>query len=63
MKSEAARRDPAMPPHQARVYSLQAAIRAEGSSPRPGLFRPPPARPARSGREIDLRVAEEMERR
>ncbi|HEX8574440.1 MAG TPA: hypothetical protein VF759_16995 [Allosphingosinicella sp.] len=48
------------PPHQARVDSVQAAIRSEGPR-RPGLFRPPPARPARSGREIDVRVAEEVE--
>lgn len=48
------------PPHQARVDAIQAAIRAE-SPRRPGLFRPPPERPARSGREIDLRVAEEIE--
>ena len=49
------------PPHQARVDSVQAAIRAEGPGRRPGLFRPPPARPAVSGREIDHRVAEELE--
>lgn len=54
-------REYAPPPHQARIDSLQAAIRAEGSGGRPGLFRPPPQRPARSGREVDLRVAEEME--
>jgi hypothetical protein len=48
------------PPHQARVDSLQAAIRAEGPG-RPGLFHPPPARPAPSAFEIDLRVAEEVE--
>jgi hypothetical protein len=51
----------ALPPHQARVDAIQAEIRAEGPSGRPGLFRPPPVRPARSGREIDLRVAEEVE--
>lgn len=49
------------PAHQARVDSIQAAIRAEGPAGRPGLFRPPPARPACSEREIDLRVAEEVE--
>lgn len=61
MASEAARqrRDYVPPPHQARVDAVQAAIRAEGR--RPGLFRPPPPRPARSSREIDLRLAEEIE--
>jgi hypothetical protein len=59
-EAAAARRDYVPPPHQARVDSIQAAIRAEGPG-RPGLFRPPPVRPARSQREIDLRVAEEVE--
>ena len=59
-EAAAASRDYVPPPHQARVDSIQAAIRAEGPG-RPGLFRPPPARPARSEREIDLRVAEEVE--
>jgi hypothetical protein len=57
----AATRDYAPPPHQARVDSIQAAIRAEDGERRPGLFRPPPLRPARSERAIDLRVAEEVE--
>ncbi|HYW15636.1 MAG TPA: hypothetical protein VE891_05730 [Allosphingosinicella sp.] len=63
MRPEAAEasREYVPPPHQARVDSLQAAIRAEAPAGRPGLFRPPPERPARSGREIDLRVAEEVE--
>lgn len=61
MNPRAERREPAPPPHQARVDSLQAAIRSEGPARRPGLFRPPPERPARSEREIDLRVAEEVE--
>ncbi|HEX9965923.1 MAG TPA: hypothetical protein VGB04_13190 [Allosphingosinicella sp.] len=60
-EAEAAVRRLVAPPHQARVDALQAAIRAEGTGSRPGLFRPPPDRPARSGREIDLRVAEEVE--
>ena len=60
-EAAAARRDYVPPPHQARVDALQAAIRAEGGGRRPGLFRPPPERPARSEREIDLRVAEEVE--
>jgi hypothetical protein len=58
-EAAAASRDYAPPPHQARVDAIQAAVRAEGTG-RPGLFRPPPPRPARSGREIDLRVAEEV---
>jgi hypothetical protein len=61
MSPEAASREHVPPAHQARVDSIQAAIRAEGSERRPGLFRPPPERPARSEREIDLRVAEEVE--
>ncbi|HEX8127180.1 MAG TPA: hypothetical protein VF548_16510 [Allosphingosinicella sp.] len=61
MSLDAASREPVPPPHQARVDSIQAAIRAEGPGRRPGLFRPPPERPARSEREIDLRVAEEVE--
>ncbi|MGA9581975.1 MAG: hypothetical protein WBR13_08415 [Allosphingosinicella sp.] len=61
MNPEAATLEHRPPPHQARVDSLQAAIRSEGPAPRPGLFRPPPVRPARSEREIDLRVAEEVE--
>lgn len=61
MPPEAAERHYEPPPHQARVDSIQAAIRAEGRTGRPGLFRPPPDRPARSEREIDLRVAEEVE--
>lgn len=61
MSPEAARREQVPPPHQARVDSLQAAIRAERPGARPGLFHAPPARPARSAREIDLRVAEEVE--
>lgn len=60
MGLEAESREYAPPPHQARVNSIQAAIRAEGAG-RPGLFRPPPSRPAQSEREIDLRVAEEVE--
>ncbi len=60
MSLEVVSRERAVPPHQARVDALQAAIRAEGPG-RSGLFRPPPARPARSEREVDLRVAEEME--
>jgi hypothetical protein len=59
-EAAAARREYVPPPHQARVDEVQAAIRAEGLG-RPGLFRPAPARPARSEREIDLRVAEEVE--
>jgi len=59
-EAAAASRDYVPPPHQARVDALQAAIRVEGSG-RQGLFRPPPVRPARSEREIDLRVAEEVE--
>ena len=59
-EAAAPRRDYVPPPHQARVDAVQAAIRAEGPG-RPGLFRPPPVRPARSEREIDLRVAEEVE--
>ena len=61
MSLEAARRDNPPPPHQARVDAIQAAIRAEGAPPRAGLFRPAPLRPARSEREVDLRVAEEVE--
>jgi hypothetical protein len=61
MSLDAPSREHVPPPHQARVDSLQAAIRAEGPGRRPGLFRPAPVRPARSEREIDLRVAEEVE--
>ena len=61
MSPEAASREHVPSPHQARVDRLQAAIRAEGPERRPGLFRPAPVRPARSEREIDLRVAEEVE--
>ncbi len=61
MNPEAASREHRPPPHQARVDCLQAAIRSEGLHPKPALFRPPPLRPARSEREIDLRVAEEVE--
>ena len=60
-EAAAASRDYVPPPHQARVDAVQAAIRAEGPERRPGLFRPAPVRPARSEREIDLRVAEEVE--
>lgn len=60
-EAAAARRDYVPPPHQARVDGVQAAIRAEGPGRRPGLFRPPPVRPARSERAIDHRVAEEIE--
>lgn len=49
------------PPHQARVDAVQAAIRAEPPRPRPGLFRAPPPKPARSANRIDHRVAEELE--
>lgn len=62
MAAEAAERPRyAPPPHQARVDAIQAAIRAEAPAGRPGLFRPPPVRPAPSERDIDLRVAEEVE--
>jgi hypothetical protein len=61
MDHEAATREYAPPAHQSRVDSIQAAIRAEGSGGRPGLFHAAPARPARSAREVDLRVAEEVE--
>ena len=51
-----------MPPeHQRQVDAIQAAIRREGGSARPGLFKPPPARPAPSKKLIDHRVAEEIE--
>ncbi|HEX8062910.1 MAG TPA: hypothetical protein VF535_06810 [Allosphingosinicella sp.] len=60
-ESAAAIRDYVAPPHQARVDSIQAAVRAEGGGGRPGLFRPAPVRPALSERAIDLRVAEEVE--
>ena len=60
-EAAAASREYVPPPHQARVDSLQAAVRAEAAGGRPGLFRPPPERPARSEREINLRVAEEVE--
>ncbi|HEX9947299.1 MAG TPA: hypothetical protein VGA98_07150 [Allosphingosinicella sp.] len=60
-EAAAADREYVPPPHQARVDSVQAAMRADGAGRRAGLFRPPPARPARSEREIDLRVAEEVE--
>jgi hypothetical protein len=37
-------------------------MRAEGpQTGRPGLFRPPPERPAPSTRELDHRVAEELD--
>lgn len=61
MNPEGATREHRPPPHQARVDSIQAAIRSERPGPRPGLFRPPPVRPPSSEREIDLRVAEEVE--
>jgi hypothetical protein len=57
----AAGRDYVPPPHQARVDALQASARSEAAAGRPGLFRPPPARPARSADRIDHRVAEELE--
>jgi hypothetical protein len=60
-EAAAASREYVPPPHQARVDALQASIRAEPSASRPGLFRPPPPRPARSTRPIDQRVAEELE--
>ena len=60
-EAAAASREYVPPPHQARVDAVQAAIRSEDPGRRPGLFRPPPSRPARSEREIDLRVAEEVE--
>jgi hypothetical protein len=60
-EAAAATRDYVPPPHQARVDSIQAAVRAEGGGRHPGLFRPPPVRPPRSERAIDLRVAEEVE--
>ena len=49
------------PEHQRQVDAIQAAIRSETGSPRPGLFKPPPPRPAPSTNLMDHRLAEEME--
>jgi hypothetical protein len=49
------------PDHQRRVDAIQAAIRAEGALARPGLFKPPPPRPAPSSNQLDHRIAEELE--
>jgi hypothetical protein len=49
------------PQHQRQVDAIQTAIRKEGGCARPGLFKPPPARPAPSKHLLDHRIAEEME--
>lgn len=51
----------ASPEHQRQVDAIQAAIRSETGSRRPGLFKPPPPRPAPSTNLLDHRLAEEME--
>lgn len=50
-----------LPEHQRQVDAIQAAIRSKGGSARPGLFKPPPARPVPSTNQLDHRVAEELE--
>jgi hypothetical protein len=50
-----------LPEHQRQVDAIQAAIRSGGGSARPGLFKPPPPRPAPSTNLLDHRLAEEME--
>lgn len=51
-----------MPPeHQQQIDAIQAAIRSEAGAPRPGLFKPPPPRPAPSTNLLDHRIAEELE--
>jgi hypothetical protein len=49
------------PEHQRQVDAIQAAIRSETGAVRPGLFKPPPPRPAPSTNLLDHRLAEEME--
>jgi len=53
--------DSAVPAHQRAVDAIQAAIRAEGATARPPLFKPAPPRPAPSGDPLDHRIAEELE--
>ena len=53
--------DRAVPAHQSAVDAIQAAIRAEGRSSRPALFKPPPPRPGPSKNLLDHRIAEELE--
>jgi hypothetical protein len=52
---------PATPAHQRAVDEMQAAIRAEGRTARPPLFKPAPPRPEPSANLLDHRVAEELE--
>jgi len=47
--------------HQREVDAIQAAIRAEGGSARPSIFKPAPPRPAPSEDPLDHRIAEELE--
>jgi hypothetical protein len=47
--------------HQQQIDAIQAAIRSEAGAARPGLFKPPPARPAPSANLLDHRIAEELE--
>lgn len=47
--------------HQRQVDAIQAAIRSGEGTARPGLFKPPPPKPAPSANLLDHRVAEEME--
>jgi hypothetical protein len=47
--------------HQRQVDAIQAAIRSGEEVGRPGLFKPPPPRPAPSANLLDHRVAEELE--
>lgn len=53
------------PEHQRQVDAIQAAIRsgagADAGSVRPGLFKPPPPRPAPSANQLDHRISEELE--
>jgi hypothetical protein len=49
------------PEHQRQVDAMQAAIRSGEGAVRPGLFKPPPPKPAPSGNLLDHRIAEEMD--
>ena len=51
----------APPPHQSRVDSLQAQVRAELAAGRRSLFRPAAPLPKRSDDPLDQRLAEELE--
>lgn len=53
--------DQAVSAHQRRVDEMMAAVRSDPQPPRPSLFKPAPPKPEPSSRQLDHRIAEELD--